>query len=1207
MKNNKLKKLKNLKLRTKILAWAVISFLLLTGISIVPASDPVYKSGTDDSGDSWDGPIGAITNSNGRVWDATTADLQKAIDNSSGETIFVGADITITSAINMVNNTLLDFQWHNITLTGSAGFHMIQIGDGVSPVTDVEIMHGNFYGNRSNQAGLFHCIYTQDKCQRIKIHDNYFTGWYGKAVSIEGGAGADNCYYISVYNNIMDDFEQGIDADGIDFDQVTWGTIENNQIKEAGDDGIDVGAGGSINIIGNVIRDCVNGIELYATKATVVGNTCDKSDYYGIVLDSCKVTTVSGNYIYFAGRHGIRLLYAVSCSITGNTFWRCSSSSDNTYDSIHLESKGADPCVNNTIIGNTILADGTNKVKYGINESDSYQDYNVIFGNTIDGPVTGMINKSGVHSIIGYNVGYETVFPTSNVSTAQVGYAYLSGSGLLVKGSDGWFNLTTSGATLTEEEVEDYVGGMFTGNTETRCTVTYQDGDGTIDVVVDDLDTDTTYSSGTGINLTATTFSFNGTWGNAQYLNHALFGSNGLIKRTGASTYGIVTDNSANWDTAYGWGDHSGEGYITATLTDEQVQDKIGAMVTGNTETGITVTYQDGDGTLDFVVSGGGGGSYNTSLIWNSNNKSWSPTRANVQAAIDDLESSPGFGSVWVGSAISMDGTPIYPKSDVLVDFGFNEITFASDGEFINVTDGCRRATVVNARVDPYAGTTEGIITFYADTTGGQNSLRFNTIKNIKIEGGSSDKLFTGIELIVNCEQSIANNRFQDIWTYWADTGIKLSCSGSAAGWINGNIFDNCYIDYFETMVEIDQVLGDIDYNEFRGVKGQTVDSDSYSYLSDYGIIVEGTGNVFENCLVWDFPSSNDAVYQYWIKDNAFDTVVDDYGISDGYYLDEGHRSVVKEKGGNLAGDSIYNFIIGSIEETASGKDKYFVKNGETGQVYKMYDTFPNAFEGALEQKGTGKANIFILEGEYWVNYTIANDYFYDVYIDGAGKDLTILKQGANLASGMFYLYSSLGYVDNIEFHNIGFDGKNTDLSLSDGEAIRIRNSNNVVIEDCAFYDHDDNHIYVSLSSTHCEGLRIRNNVFSECTPADAVIRLAGGASDYITHLEITGNTFLDATNDIVQNEVSGYVGNFSFTNNIIVDNTDSVILDSAGTIENVVVDNNAGYFVYYAQDTAPSLNDNCTAYWYDTDDDFMYQVTNAYGSTWYVNMTKTI
>jgi hypothetical protein len=38
-------------------------------------------------------------------------------------------------------------------------------------------------------------------------------------------------------------------------------------------------------------------------------------------------------------------------------------------------------------------------------------------------------------------------------------------------------------------------------------------------------------------------------------------------------------------------------------LTEEQVEDFVGGMLTGNTETGITVTYQNDDGTIDFVVA----------------------------------------------------------------------------------------------------------------------------------------------------------------------------------------------------------------------------------------------------------------------------------------------------------------------------------------------------------------------------------------------------------------------------------------------------------------------------------------------------------------------------------------------------------------------------------------------------------------------------
>lgn len=44
------------------------------------------------------------------------------------------------------------------------------------------------------------------------------------------------------------------------------------------------------------------------------------------------------------------------------------------------------------------------------------------------------------------------------------------------------------------------------------------------------------------------------------------------------------------------------ENGATADQTDEEIQDIVGAMLSGNTETRITVTYQDSDGTIDFVV-----------------------------------------------------------------------------------------------------------------------------------------------------------------------------------------------------------------------------------------------------------------------------------------------------------------------------------------------------------------------------------------------------------------------------------------------------------------------------------------------------------------------------------------------------------------------------------------------------------------------------
>ena len=98
---------------------------------------------------------------------------------------------------------------------------------------------------------------------------------------------------------------------------------------------------------------------------------------------------------------------------------------------------------------------------------------------------------------------------------------------------------TNTNTQLSNEQVQDIAGGMFSSNTETLITATYQDGDGTIDLVVD--------------------------------------------------------NDLSNYD-------NSSSGFITATLTTEQVQDIVGAMFSSNTETRISATYQDGDGTIDLVA-----------------------------------------------------------------------------------------------------------------------------------------------------------------------------------------------------------------------------------------------------------------------------------------------------------------------------------------------------------------------------------------------------------------------------------------------------------------------------------------------------------------------------------------------------------------------------------------------------------------------------
>jgi hypothetical protein len=122
------------------------------------------------------------------------------------------------------------------------------------------------------------------------------------------------------------------------------------------------------------------------------------------------------------------------------------------------------------------------------------------------------------------------------------------------------FVATDTNTQLSTEAVQDIVGAMFSSNTETRITATYQDSDGTIDLVVED-------QSYTLPNASAET------------LGGIKVGSNLSI-----SDEGVLSATDTN-----------------TQLTNEQVQDIIGAMVSSNTETNISVTYNDTTGKLNFV------------------------------------------------------------------------------------------------------------------------------------------------------------------------------------------------------------------------------------------------------------------------------------------------------------------------------------------------------------------------------------------------------------------------------------------------------------------------------------------------------------------------------------------------------------------------------------------------------------------------------
>ena len=206
-------------------------------------------------------------------------------------------------------------------------------------------------------------------------------------------------------------------------------------------------------------------------------------------------------------------------------------------------------------------------------------------------------------------------------------------------------------ATLTEEQVDDFVGGMVAGNTETGISVTYEDSDGTLDFVVSDT-TVAGDSGSTGITPGDTLTIAGGTnatsamvgdtltvnvadaflknddddtttgiitakglvanqYGSFVKASGIIIGASGIsmgagrpvVKTIQNSNMSFTDDNTSIMTSAAVADKIESYSYITATLTQEQVEDYVGGMVAGNTETGITVAYQDADGTIDFAVA----------------------------------------------------------------------------------------------------------------------------------------------------------------------------------------------------------------------------------------------------------------------------------------------------------------------------------------------------------------------------------------------------------------------------------------------------------------------------------------------------------------------------------------------------------------------------------------------------------------------------
>ena len=215
--------------------------------------------------------------------------------------------------------------------------------------------------------------------------------------------------------------------------------------------------------------------------------------------------------------------------------------------------------------GQSMVTDGAGNVTFqdAVNEATALETGRNI---AVDGAVTGTAFFDGTQDItITTTATSDPTLTLAGDATGTATFTNLNNATLTVTVLDDSHNHVASNIDNFAEEVEDVVGGMLTGNTENGIVVTYQDADGTIDFNVNDP---------------------------VITLNGDVSGSATMTNLSNTTITVTVADDSHN--------------HVASNIDNfaEEVEDVVGAMVTGGTEDGISVTYNDAAGLLNFDIDG---------------------------------------------------------------------------------------------------------------------------------------------------------------------------------------------------------------------------------------------------------------------------------------------------------------------------------------------------------------------------------------------------------------------------------------------------------------------------------------------------------------------------------------------------------------------------------------------------------------------------
>ena len=280
------------------------------------------------------------------------------------------------------------------------------------------------------------------------------------------------------------------------------------------------------------------------------------------------------------------------------------------------------------------------------------------------------------------------------------------------------FGYVTSDTTLSTEQVQDIVGAMFSSNTETRISATYQDGDGTIDLVVDDMTANT-------------------------------------------------------------------------QLSTEQVQDIVGGMFSSNTETRVAATYDDTNGKINVVVD---------DMTANDNT-----VTTNIAGTGVSVSSGTGNSTISIGQSVGTSDTVAFGR----VNLGSTNNSDYLSGNSLLTADGYIMVQgIVN---ESETGTAPAAITFGDGATLGNDQISLVTNGQRRLFVASNGNVTIAQNLTVN--GTIGGSAIKDQDDMSSNSATHLATQQSIKAYVDAEVAGivDSAPETLNTLNELAEALGDDD------------------------------------------------------------------------------------------------------------------------------------------------------------------------------------------------------------------------------------------------------------------------------------------------------------------------------------------------------------------------------------------------------------